>query len=73
MDTKQLITLINHWRSLATEARTEGSNSAQPSVLRAHAYGLSDGLEMAANDILRILSELGEDDTEDLQPPQPAP
>jgi len=61
MDKKRLIDLISHWRVLATEAREQGDNTTQPGIFRAHAFGLSDGLEIAANDIMQLLEELGND------------
>lgn len=55
MDSDRLIELIEHWRTLAAEARNQGADSSQPTVLRAHAFGISDGLEIAANDLLKLI------------------
>ncbi len=58
MDSDRLIELIEHWRTLAAEARNQGADSSQPTVLRAHAFGISDGLEIAANDLTKLLEAI---------------
>lgn len=58
MDIQRLNELIAHWRILATEARMQGDNPAQASIFRSHAFGMSDGLELAAADLQKILGEL---------------
>jgi hypothetical protein len=58
MNDHRLVELINHWRTLAGEARKQGGEDGQPTVLRAHAFGISDGLEIAANDLGKLLEEL---------------
>lgn len=58
MDTKQMRDLIEHWRILASEARDQGASPTQAPLIRAHAFGLSDGLELAAKDLLKLLEAL---------------
>lgn len=58
MDRHRLSELIAHWRVLAEEARQQGDNPAQAGIFRAHAFGVSDGLEVAAKDLADILEAL---------------
>lgn len=58
MDIHRLTELIAHWRVLAEEARQQGDNPAQAGIFRAHAFGISDGLEVAAKDLQDIMEAL---------------
>ena len=58
MDIQRLNELVTHWRVLASEARQQGDSPTQASIFRAHAFGMSDGLEVAAKDLADILEAL---------------
>ncbi len=59
MDIHRLNELIAHWRVLAEEARQQGDNPTQAGIFRAHAFGISDGLEVAVKDLQDIMEALG--------------
>ncbi len=54
--------LIEHWRALAAEAKRQGQDARQSALLRGHAYGVSDGLEIAAADLDKLIQQLTGDD-----------
>lgn len=68
MDSKRLIDLITHWRVLAAEARGQGDNPTQAGIFRAHAFGISDGLELAANDLFKLLDQFTSSMLDDTKP-----
>jgi hypothetical protein len=49
--------LIEHWRALAAEAKQQGQDSQQSPLLRGHAFGVSDGLEIAAHDLDKVIEK----------------
>jgi hypothetical protein len=59
---QQLQQLIEHWRALAAEAKQQGEDARQSPLLRGHAFGISDGLEIAAGNLEKILSANSEPD-----------
>lgn len=55
--------LIEHWRALAAEAKQQGQDSKQSPLLRGHAFGVSDGLEIAAHDLEKVIErETGQEE-----------
>ena len=48
---KQLNALIEHWESMAAESENQGQISQQNPLFRGQAYGISDGLRLAANEL----------------------
>ena len=55
MFNQQLRQLIEHWRALAAEAKQQGDDARQSPLLRGHAFGVSDGLEIAAGNLEKML------------------
>ena len=43
--------LVELWEQMAVEARKQADDSAQPMLFRGHGHGLSDGLQLAANQL----------------------
>jgi hypothetical protein len=54
---QQLQQLVDHWRALAAEAKQQGQESQQSPLLRGHAFGVSDGLEIAASDLDKLINK----------------
>lgn len=52
---QQLRDLVAHWRALAKEANQQGEDIHQSPLLRGHAFGLHDGLEIAAGDLEKLI------------------
>lgn len=63
MSEEQLRRLLEHWRALAAEAKRQGQDGQQSALLRGHAFGISDGLEIAAADLERLIASISVDDT----------
>jgi hypothetical protein len=47
--------LVEHWRALSAEAKQQGEDAHQSSLLRGHAFGVCDGLEIAAGDLEKLI------------------
>lgn len=54
--------LLDHWRALVQEAYSQGEEGSQSALLRGHAYGVGDGLQLAIEQLIAVQPEL--DDTE---------
>jgi hypothetical protein len=59
---EQLRALVNHWRALAAEAKEQGEETNQPALLRGHAFGVCDGLGIAAGDLEKLLEIEGDEE-----------
>jgi hypothetical protein len=58
IDEQQLLELIQHWQALESEAYAQGEDRNQSPLLRGHAYGVGDGLEMAIEHLTSLLEKL---------------
>lgn len=57
VDAQLLEELLVHWRALVDEAYAQGEESNQSALLRGHAYGVGDGLEMAIEHLTSLLEQ----------------
>jgi hypothetical protein len=58
IDEQELLTLLHHWQALESEAYTQGKDPNQSPLLRGHAYGVGDGLEMAIEHLSTLLEQV---------------
>jgi hypothetical protein len=59
---QQLQQLLEHWRALAEEANQQGKDPNQSALLRGHAFGVCDGLEIAASNLEKLLEAYSENE-----------
>ena len=62
VEEQELLELIHHWQALESEAYTQGEDPHQSPLLRGHAYGVGDGLEMAIGHLTTLLEQAREAD-----------
>ena len=53
---QQLRELARHWRALAAEAKQQSEDVHQSPLLRGHAFGIYDGLQIAAGDLEELIN-----------------
>lgn len=58
---QRLRELIRHWRALAAEAKQQSEDTHQSPLLRGHAFGMFDGLEIAAADLEKLIKANSEE------------
>ena len=58
---QQLRELVQHWRALAAEAKQQSDDTHQSPLLRGHAFGIYDGLEIAAGDLEKLIKANAEE------------
>jgi hypothetical protein len=58
---QQLWDLVRHWRALAAEAKQQSKDVHQSPLLRGHAFGVLDGLEIAAGDLEKLIKAITEE------------
>jgi len=52
---QQLRDLVQHWQALAAEAKQQSTDIHQSPLLRGHAFGVYDGLMIAAEDLDKLI------------------